>query len=90
MGLLVCHHISIIVHRNEKTIISGGSDSLLVIWKDTTEERKMKAAAELEQQILEEQKLANLLKANKLSSALILALKLQRPYKVLKIVESKF
>lgn len=50
----------------------------------------MKAAAELEQQILEEQKLANLLKANKLSSALILALKLQRPYKVLKIVESKF
>lgn len=44
----------------------------------------------LEQLALEEQKLANLLKANKLTSALNIALKLERPFQVLKIVESKF
>lgn len=76
------------VSKNEKTIISGGSDSLLVIWKDVTEENKIKAAMKLEQLALEEQKLANLLKANKLTSALNIALKLERPFQVLKIVET--
>lgn len=42
----------------------------------------------LEQLALEEQKLANLLKANKLTSALNIALKLERPFQVLKIVET--
>ena len=82
-------YILIIVSRNEKNIISGGSDSLLVIWKDVTEEKKIKAAIELEQLALEEQKLANLLKADKLTSALKIALKLERPFQVLKIIESK-
>lgn len=63
---------------------------MLVIWKDVTEENKIKAAMKLEQLALEEQKLANLLKANKLTSALNIALKLERPFQVLKIVESKF
>lgn len=76
------------VSRNEKNIISGGSDSLLVIWKDVTEEKKIKAAIELEQLALEEQKLANLLKADKLTSALKIALKLERPFQVLKIIET--
>ncbi|KAF3426745.1 hypothetical protein E2986_00910 [Frieseomelitta varia] len=76
------------VSRNEKNIISGGSDSLLVIWKDVTEEKKIKAAMELEQLALEEQKLANLLKADKLTSALKIALKLERPFQVLKIIET--
>ncbi|XP_076764821.1 transducin beta-like protein 3 [Xylocopa sonorina] len=76
------------VNKTEKNIISGGSDSLLIIWKDVTEERKTKAAKELERLALEEQQLANLIKANKLNSALHLALKLQRPLQVLKIIES--
>ncbi|CAK9822022.1 Transducin beta-like protein 3 [Anthophora retusa] len=78
---------SLAVSKNEKTLISGGSDSLLIIWRDVTEERKIKAAMELEQLALEEQRLANLFKANKLTSALNLALKLERPFQVLKIVE---
>ncbi|CAL7933041.1 unnamed protein product [Xylocopa violacea] len=76
------------VNKTEKNIISGGSDSLLIIWKDVTEERKLKAAKEMEQLALEEQRLANLIKANKLNSALHLALKLERPFQVLKIIES--
>nr|XP_003699221.1 PREDICTED: transducin beta-like protein 3 [Megachile rotundata] len=76
------------VNKNEKTIVSGGSDSLLVIWKDVTEERKTQRALESEQLALEEQQLSNLLKASKLTSALNLALKLNRPFQVLKIIEN--
>lgn len=75
------------VSKDEKYVISGGSDSLLVIWKDVTEERKARIAAEKEKFILEEQKLTNLLKANDLFQALKIALELERPLQVLKIVE---
>lgn len=68
-------------------VISGGSDSLLVVWRDVTEENRVKAAAEREQLVLEEQKLSNLLKSDKLTAALKLALKLEKPYQVLKIVD---
>lgn len=62
---------------------------MLVIWRDVTEERKARAASEKAQLALEEQKLANLLKAEELQAALQLALKLERPLQVLKIIESK-
>ena len=40
--------------------------------------------------MLEEQRLANLLKAEELQAALKLALKLQRPLQVLKIIEGSY
>lgn len=73
--------------KDQKHIISGGSDSLLVIWRDVTEDRRARAASEKEQFALEEQKLANLLKAEELHAALRLALKLERPLQVLRITE---
>lgn len=69
-------------------MISGGSDSLLVVWRDVTEENRLKTTAEHEKLILEEQKLSNLLKSNELADALKLALKLERPYQVIKIVDA--
>lgn len=82
------HKISpCLVAKDEKHIISGGSDSLLVIWRDVTEERRAQAAQEQERLVFEEQKLANLLKAEELQAALRLALKMERPLQVLKIIE---
>ncbi|XP_066588920.1 transducin beta-like protein 3 [Prorops nasuta] len=75
------------VNRSESHVISGGSDSLLVIWKDVTEEKRAKLLADQEKLVLEEQKLANLLQSDHLKAALKLALKLERPFKVLKIIE---
>lgn len=60
---------------------------MLVVWKDVTEEKKTQAASEKAQLVLEEQKLANLLKTEQLEAALQLALKLERPLQVLKITE---
>ncbi|XP_036144241.1 transducin beta-like protein 3 isoform X3 [Monomorium pharaonis] len=76
------------VSKDQKHIISGGSDSLLVIWRDVTEERKARAVSIKAQFVLEEQKLTNLLKAEELQAALQLAIKLERPLQVLKIVEA--
>ncbi|XP_015175993.1 PREDICTED: transducin beta-like protein 3 isoform X2 [Polistes dominula] len=75
------------VSKDEKYIISGGSDSLLIVWKDATEEKKARIIKEKERIVLEEQKLANLLQANELTNALKIALELERPFQVLKIVE---
>lgn len=76
------------VCRTESHIISGGSDSVLAKWRDVTVEKKAAAAAEAERLALEEQKLSNLLKADQLLAALKLALKLERPLQVLKIIEN--
>ncbi|KAL6261954.1 hypothetical protein P5V15_007038 [Pogonomyrmex californicus] len=81
------HVWTLAVTKDQKNIISGGSDSLLVFWRDVTEEKKTREALEKAQLALEEQKLANLLKAEELQAALQLALKLERPLQVLKIVE---
>ncbi|XP_015112671.1 transducin beta-like protein 3 [Diachasma alloeum] len=75
------------VSQDERRVISGGSDSIIVVWRDVTEEKRLRAVAEREEMILEEQKLANLLKGEQLVAALKLALRLQKPHKVLKIVE---
>jgi len=76
-----------VVTKDQKRIISGGSDSLLIIWRDVTEEIKARTASEKAQFVLEEQKLANLLQAEELQIALQLALKLERPLQVFKIIE---
>ncbi|XP_015595492.1 transducin beta-like protein 3 isoform X2 [Cephus cinctus] len=75
------------VNAKESHIISGGSDSLLVVWRDVTEEKLTKAAEEKEELALGIQRLANLLKADKLTAALKLALRLERPFQVLKIID---
>lgn len=89
IDVLITKHVMSfsLVAKDEKHIISGGSDSLLVIWRDVTEEKKVQAAKEKERFVFEEQKLANLLKAEELQAALRLALKMERPLQVLKIIE---
>ncbi|XP_012283683.1 transducin beta-like protein 3 [Orussus abietinus] len=75
------------VSRDERHIISGGSDSVLVIWRDVTEEKLAKALEEKERLALEEQKLANLLQANRFAEALRVALGLERPLQTLRIID---
>lgn len=74
------------VNKLESLVITGGSDSKLVKLKDVTIERKEKMAKEREEMILQEQELMNLLHDKKLVKALKLALRMERPLHVLKIV----
>ncbi|CAK1596137.1 unnamed protein product [Parnassius mnemosyne] len=77
---------SLAVNKNESIIITGGSDSKLVKLKDVTVERREKMAKEREELILQEQELQNLLHDKKLVKALKLALRMDRPLHVLKII----
>lgn len=77
------------VSHDESELVTGGSDSKLIIWKDVTEETKIEAASKRQEYILQEQELSNLIHSKKLLSALKLALNLDRPATVLKIINSK-
>lgn len=74
------------VSRDENIIITGGSDSLLVKWKDVTVEKKEKEAKERDKLAVQEQELSNLLRDKKLIKALKLALRLEKPLHVLRII----
>lgn len=75
------------VMEEEKIIITGGDDSQLVIWHDMTEEVKLAKAKELQEKACKEQQLANFLQADDLLNALRLALSLDRPASVLKVLQ---
>lgn len=75
------------VKTDESGLVTGGSDSLLLKWKDVTEEKKLEKIKQDEEVALEEQKLSNYLQNNSLLDALKLALKLDRPQTVLRIIQ---
>lgn len=74
------------VSQDESTVMTGGADSLLIKWKDVTADKKLKESKEREELALQEQELSNLLQDKKLLKALKLALRLDKPYHVLRIV----
>ena len=75
---------------DENSIVSGGADSLLVRWKDVTEEKKKALIEEREKLVLQEQELANLIHDGELLKALKMALRLQRPHQSLNIVRGLY
>ncbi|GFG39073.1 hypothetical protein Cfor_11996 [Coptotermes formosanus] len=75
------------VGKDESLLISGGSDSNLVLWRDVTEKRRDEAEEARQKLVLQEQELANLVKADQLLAALKLALSLDRPLQVLRIIQ---
>ncbi|CAB3230075.1 unnamed protein product [Arctia plantaginis] len=77
---------SLAINKSENIVITGGSDSKLVKLNDVTAEKREQMAKEREQVILQEQELMNLLHDKQLIKALRLALRMERPKHVLKIV----
>lgn len=82
-----CKIWSTAVPSSENFFYTGGSDSLLIKWRDVTEETKTKLFEERQNLVLEEQELNNLLKDKKLLKALKYALRLERPHLTYKIIE---
>ncbi|CAG9764149.1 unnamed protein product [Ceutorhynchus assimilis] len=75
------------IKSDESGFLTGGSDSYLIKWKDVTEEKKQQQQKEMEELVLQEQKLSNYIQSNQLLKALKLALRLERPLQTLKIVQ---
>ncbi|KAJ3300782.1 Transducin (beta)-like 3 [Borealophlyctis nickersoniae] len=73
------------VKKDETAIISGSADSTIVVWEDVTlkeEEEKRQADAE---RILKEQDLSNFLLKRDYKNAILLAMQLDQPYRLLKL-----
>nr|XP_022916943.1 transducin beta-like protein 3 [Onthophagus taurus] len=76
------------VKKDESQLITGGADSLLLKWKDVTEEKRLEKLKEQEEFALQEQQLMNCMQNEQFLKALKLALRLNKPFQVLKIVEN--
>ena len=67
------------------TLFSGGADSKIAVWRDTTREQDDAAREAEETNILMEQKLSNHLRNKQYEEALEIALKLEKPNQVLRV-----
>lgn len=68
------------------TMITGGADSQLLVWNDTTAEAEDAKRAEREEAILMDQRLTNHLRHKEFSQALNIALSLDKPRLALKVL----
>lgn len=75
------------LNKDGSKLVTGGTDSVLIKWKDITEELKLNKLKEAEEMALQEQKLNNYIQGDEFLKALKLALKLNRPATVLRIVQ---
>jgi len=67
-------------------VITGSADSVLTLWHDVTEEKVAEKVEKKRKQILDEQKLRNLLYAKEWNKAFLMALRLDRPFTLLKVI----
>eukprot|EP00548_Thalassiothrix_antarctica_P013995 CAMPEP_0194166932 /NCGR_PEP_ID=MMETSP0154-20130528/2403_1 /TAXON_ID=1049557 /ORGANISM="Thalassiothrix antarctica, Strain L6-D1" /LENGTH=960 /DNA_ID=CAMNT_0038877747 /DNA_START=19 /DNA_END=2901 /DNA_ORIENTATION=+ len=71
-----------------KKLVSGGADSKIVVWTDTTKQEEDLMRAVDEQNILLEQRLSNHVLHKEFEKALDLALDLERPRQILRVLNS--
>lgn len=71
-------------------MVTGGTDSRLVVWHDRTEEVRISEAAASQTKALQDQQLQNLLQNEQLLPALKMSITLERPNTALKIIQSLF
>ncbi|XP_041063248.1 transducin beta-like protein 3 isoform X1 [Carcharodon carcharias] len=78
------------LHCNKKDdlVVTGATDSCIIIWKDVTEIELAEEQAKQEEQILKHQELSNLLHEKKYVKALGLAISLDQPQTVLTVIKA--
>jgi U3 small nucleolar RNA-associated protein 13 len=76
------------VHPKTNTLVSGGSDSKVTFWKDTTAETQAAATEAALKLVEQEQELENYIHAGAYRDAIVLALQLNHPGRLLSIFTS--
>uniref|UniRef100_A0AAY4BBW2 U3 small nucleolar RNA-associated protein 13 C-terminal domain-containing protein n=1 Tax=Denticeps clupeoides TaxID=299321 RepID=A0AAY4BBW2_9TELE len=71
----------------DSLMVTGSADSNILIWKDVTEEELEVEQAKEEEQILKQQELSNLLHEKNFLKALGLAISLDQPHTVLRVIK---
>ncbi|XP_072549538.1 transducin beta-like protein 3 [Salminus brasiliensis] len=68
-------------------MLTGSADSNITVWKDVTEEEQAEEQAKQEDQILKQQELSNLIHEKKYLKALGIAISLDQPHTVLRVIK---
>ncbi|XP_040295657.1 transducin beta-like protein 3 [Bufo bufo] len=78
------------LHGNklDNGVVTGSADSSIVLWKDVTEVELAEEQAKQENEILEQQELSNLLHEKMFLKALGLAISLDQPHTVLRVIKA--
>ncbi|ORZ03260.1 WD40-repeat-containing domain protein [Syncephalastrum racemosum] len=71
------------VRNDQKYIASGGADSIVNFWEDVTREEQEEELKEKEEMILKEQELQSYMLRKDYLNAILLALSLEQPYRLL-------
>ncbi|TPX70250.1 hypothetical protein SpCBS45565_g01894 [Spizellomyces sp. 'palustris'] len=75
------------VQKDEKYVVSGSSDSTIVVWEDMTIQEEEKKQRENEERVLLEQDLSNYLHKRDYKNAILLAMRLDQPFRLLTLFE---
>ncbi|KAI1883949.1 hypothetical protein AGOR_G00221340 [Albula goreensis] len=73
--------------RKDQLAVTGSADSCITLWQDVTEVELAEEQAKQEDQILKQQELSNLLQERKFLKALGLAISLDQPHTVLRVIK---
>ncbi|GAA5953155.1 hypothetical protein JCM21900_006123 [Sporobolomyces salmonicolor] len=73
------------VAKEEKYVVSGGADSVITVWEDVTETEELEKLQEQEELVLKEQDFENYLSIKDYSNAILLALSMDQPRRLLKL-----
>lgn len=76
---------SLALKGDDQVLVSGGGDSVVNFWKDTTAEESEKAQKSREEVVEKEQTLSNYVQSKDWRNAIVLALSLDRPGKLLNL-----
>ncbi|XP_056389510.1 transducin beta-like protein 3 [Hyla sarda] len=75
-------------NKQDSAVVTGSADSSIVLWKDVTEVELAEVQAKEEKEILQQQELSNLLHEKRYLKALGLAISLDQPHTVLKVIKA--
>ncbi|KAG0167641.1 U3 small nucleolar RNA-associated protein 13 [Apophysomyces sp. BC1034] len=73
------------VRKDEKFVVSGGGDSVINFWEDVTLEEQESELKEKEEFIIKEQELQNFMRKKDYLNAILLAMSLEQPYRLLQL-----
>ncbi|KAM0749156.1 WD40 repeat-like protein [Meredithblackwellia eburnea MCA 4105] len=73
------------VRSDEKEIVSGGADAVISIWEDVTEQEELEKMVELEDRVSKEQDFENYVAIKDFSNAILLALSMDQPRRLLRL-----
>jgi U3 small nucleolar RNA-associated protein 13 len=79
---------ALVVHPKTNTIVSGSGDSTVTFWKDTTQETQAAATEAATKFIEQEQELENYIHAGAYRDAIVLALQLNHPGRLLNLFKN--